>query len=286
MIRPSRVKPFQPTLKVLLFFTATCFATLPAHCQQAQLDALAARTVEALHKAHTKSVVVLDFFGPGLKVTQLGRSLADQFSSVLSSASGGKFKVLDRSHLAEFIQRRNLSPLLLGIASNAFPAGEFGAKAVIWGELSNLPGNSILKLGLHCLKSQSRNKKIGEFETDLPLTDEAKGSLVEVISGTDYSQYAEPGKDGVTLPSCDRCPIPPYTDDAVRNKIQGVVVFGAVITTAGKASDIILLRGLPDGLVDSAIKAVKQWTFKPSLGPDGKPVAVWTLLEVDFNIFH
>lgn len=283
---PRRSLALNFVRSIFCLATAWLFIALPAHSRQANLDALAALSAQALQKAHTKSVVVLDFFGPGLKVTQLGRSLADQFSSSLSAASGGKFKVLDRSRLAEFIQGRNLSPLLLGIASNAFPADEFGAKALIWGELSNLPENSNLKLGLHCFNSQSGNKKIGEFEAELPLTAEEKGSLLTVIPGTDFSEYAEPGKNGVSQPGCERCPTPPYTDEAFAAKAQGEVVLGVVITPEGKASNVVVLKGMPDGLTDSAVKEVKQWRFKPSLGPDGSPVTVWSLIEVDFHIFR
>lgn len=285
MIPLPHLRPFLYKLRYCLFLAVCCvFIALPAHSQQAQLDALAAQTAQALQKAHTKSVIVLDFSGPGFEVTQLGRGLADQFSSTLSAASAGKFKVLDRSHLAEFIQGQNLSPLLLGIASNAFPADEFGAKALIWGELSNPPGNSALKLSLHCFNSRSRKKKIAEIEADLPLTTDAKSLLLAVIPGTDFSGYAEPGKNGVTLPGCEHCPTPPYTDEAFRAKIQGEVVLGAVITPEGKANSIVVLKRLPHGLTDSAINEVKRWKFKPSLSPDGNPVATWTLIEVDFHI--
>lgn len=280
-----RPRPFAHLFTNLCPIAIACILlALPAYSQQPQLDALAAQAAQAIEKAHAKSVVVLDFSGPGLKVTQLGRDLADQFSAALSAASSGKFKVLDRSRLDDFIQKQNLSILARGFASAAFPGDKFGAKAVISGELSVVPADSSPKLELHCLKTGSRPKKIAELQAELPQTAQTKISLLTVVPGTDFSKYAEPGKNGVTLPGCERCPPPDYTNKAFRDKVQGVVLLGAVITREGNADGLIVLKGLPDGLTDSALKEVARWKFKPSLGPDGSPMTIWTLIEVDFHI--
>ncbi len=38
------------------------------------------------------------------------------------------------------------------------------------------------------------------------------------------------------------------------------------------------------GLEEKAVEAVKQWRFKPALGPSGKPVAVVVPIEVTFRL--
>jgi TonB family protein len=221
-----------------------------------------------------------------LKVTQFGRELANEFALSLSAASSGKFKVLDRSLLPDFIRRQNLPPIVTGFAWGAFPADKFGAQTLIQAELSILPEKPSLQLELQCFRTKSSRKKVAEFQTEFQATSQTKSSLSTVISGTDITQYVEPGKYGVTLPAYLYCAIPPFTQEAFEAKIHGTVILGAVITTAGKAEDIIVLRQLPLGLTESAIKAAKQWKFKPSLGPDGNPVTTWALIEVDFYIFH
>jgi outer membrane biosynthesis protein TonB len=39
------------------------------------------------------------------------------------------------------------------------------------------------------------------------------------------------------------------------------------------------------GLAESAIAAVKYWRFNPATGPDGKPVAVTTQIEMTFRAY-
>ncbi|HKW90180.1 MAG TPA: energy transducer TonB [Candidatus Acidoferrales bacterium] len=96
----------------------------------------------------------------------------------------------------------------------------------------------------------------------------------------------EAGQNGYSTPSCLYCPTPPFSDSAFKLKIQGVVVLDAVIGADGRATNIHLSKGLGYGLDESAIKFVRDiWRFKPALGPDGRPAAVHTLVEVDFNIY-
>lgn len=92
---PGRILRISAAALVIFF----C-AVIPSYAQQMQMAALTSQTADALKKAHAKKVVVLDFSGTGLQVTQLGRNLADQFSEGLAK-SGGKFVVVDR---AQFLQ--------------------------------------------------------------------------------------------------------------------------------------------------------------------------------------
>jgi TonB family protein len=93
-----------------------------------------------------------------------------------------------------------------------------------------------------------------------------------------------PGKDGVGYPSCSYCPSPAYTPEARKAKFEGVVLLQVIIQTNGRATDIQVVRSLPYGLEGNAIKAVLKWRFKPARGPDGKPVAVVTAVEVTFRL--
>jgi periplasmic protein TonB len=92
------------------------------------------------------------------------------------------------------------------------------------------------------------------------------------------------GTGGVGYPSCLYCPEPQYSEDARKAKWQGTVVLQVVITPDGRATEIKVVKGPGLGLEDKAIEAVRNWRFKPALGPNGKPVATLTPIEVTFRL--
>ena len=55
-----------------------------------------------------------------------------------------------------------------------------------------------------------------------------------------------------------------YTEDARRANIEGEVVLEIVVRRDGSVSDVKLLNGLPRGLNERAIAAVRQWRFAPA----------------------
>jgi protein TonB len=52
----------------------------------------------------------------------------------------------------------------------------------------------------------------------------------------------------------------------------------------GHATDVEIVKGPGLGLEEKAVKAVRTWRFKPALGPNGKPVATITPIEVNFRL--
>jgi TonB family protein len=55
-----------------------------------------------------------------------------------------------------------------------------------------------------------------------------------------------------------------YTEDARRRGIEGEVVMEIVVRRDGSVGDVKLLHGLPAGLNDRAIAAVRQWRWAPA----------------------
>lgn len=92
------------------------------------------------------------------------------------------------------------------------------------------------------------------------------------------------GAGGVGYASCAYCPQPKYTEEARKAKLQGVVLLRVIITPDGRATNIQVVKGLGLGLDEEAIRAVKEWRFKPSLGPDGRPIPAWNTIEVNFRL--
>lgn len=77
---------------------------------------------------------------------------------------------------------------------------------------------------------------------------------------------------------------PSYTNDALRNKIQGTVVLEVIVRRDGIPSDIRIVRSLDrHGLDEQAIAAVQQWRFNPGRLA-GTPVDVLVTVLLDFSI--
>ena len=92
------------------------------------------------------------------------------------------------------------------------------------------------------------------------------------------------GINGIGSPKCVVCPDPSYSDQARSAKVSGIVVLHLIVTAEGHASNIQVKRSLGYGLDEKAVEAVGNWQFEPAVGPQDKPVPVWTDIEVNFRI--
>ena len=75
---------------------------------------------------------------------------------------------------------------------------------------------------------------------------------------------------------------PVYPPLAKMARQQGTVKFQATIGKGGNVDDLMLISG-PPLLVQAAMDAVKQWTYKPTV-LNGAPVEVVTTIDVNFTL--
>jgi TonB family protein len=113
----------------------------------------------------------------------------------------------------------------------------------------------------------------------------------EILSSLDGSashdsatKLQRAGVNGVGTPACVYCPPPDYSDKARAAKRQGAVLLDVVVTLEGKATRIILVKGLGEGLDEKAIEAVKSWRFKPVTDSAGNPITVLVAILVTFRL--
>jgi protein TonB len=76
---------------------------------------------------------------------------------------------------------------------------------------------------------------------------------------------------------------PQYTQAALHAHVEGPIVLELTIGTNGRVRESKVLRSLPLGLTEEAIKAVSQWQFEPCLY-GGREVEVLYILTVNFRI--
>jgi len=79
-------------------------------------------------------------------------------------------------------------------------------------------------------------------------------------------------------------PEPEFSEEARKAKFMGVVTVSIIVGADGKPQNVHVTRGVGMGLDEKAVEAVKLYRFKPAT-ENGKPVAVYLNVEVNFEIF-
>jgi protein TonB len=103
-------------------------------------------------------------------------------------------------------------------------------------------------------------------------------------SGDGWSDGDRSGR-GISIPVCDICPFPVYTDEARHVKVQGTVTLRVLVGANGKAAQIRVVRGVGYGLDDRAIETVRGWKFTPAHDAAGRNVPAWVIIETVFRLF-
>jgi TonB family protein len=110
-------------------------------------------------------------------------------------------------------------------------------------------------------------------------------ALSVFLAGPALAQTGEvykPG-NGVTTPVLLREVKPTYPKAAMDRNVQGTVEVNAVILADGTVGDVTVKKSLDPDLDAEAIRATKQWKFKPGT-KDDKPVPVEVSIELSFAL--
>jgi periplasmic protein TonB len=78
-------------------------------------------------------------------------------------------------------------------------------------------------------------------------------------------------------------PLAVYTREARRVGVQGVVVLKVLLRGDGKLDRVRVVRRLPFGLTENAIRVACEIKFKPAMKA-GQPVAQWVTVQYTFRL--
>jgi protein TonB len=108
-------------------------------------------------------------------------------------------------------------------------------------------------------------------------------AFVALVGAQDPTIYV-PG-NGVSLPQVVKQVKAEYTEEAKQNRIEGKVGLDVVVLADGTIGDVKVAQSLDTvyGLDANAVKAMKQWRFKPGM-KDGKPVAVRVAVDIGYSL--
>ena len=96
-------------------------------------------------------------------------------------------------------------------------------------------------------------------------------------------QVHKMGEKGMTPPRVVSKAEPEYTEEARDAKLEGTVVILFVVDDQGNPHEMKVTRSIGMGLDEKAMEAISRWHFAPA-EKDGKPVAVYANIEVNFRL--
>jgi TonB family protein len=91
--------------------------------------------------------------------------------------------------------------------------------------------------------------------------------------------------NGVTAPVVLHFAEAEFSDEARREKYQGVCILSLIVDTKGMPQNARATRPLGKGLDEKAVEAVNGFRFKPAM-KDGVPVPVIVAVEVAFHLYN
>ena len=163
---------------------------------------------------------------------------------------------------------------------------DLGAKALVLGRLSVVDDKLEIQVTAYRTEDQ---KWIAGFKQTSLITNDMRVLMAKEIESiaVKATPAQQPSKSSTySYPKCVSCPAAEYDRRAADKGLEGTVTLNVIVGTNGKASDIIVMKGLPYGLTQKAIEAVGRWTFKPALTPKGDPVEVRQTIEVTFHLLY
>jgi TonB family protein len=78
-------------------------------------------------------------------------------------------------------------------------------------------------------------------------------------------------------------PTPHYTQAARTHQIEGIILMRVLVGVDGLVKRARILRGLPDGLDEEAIRTVYRMRFRPAM-TGGHSIKQWITVPVEFKL--
>ena len=120
-----------------------------------------------------------------------------------------------------------------------------------------------------------------EKNQDYRCTDD--GTLARIIDADDKEEIVVSAKESDVGAAISAKPKPSYTREARRNGVQGFVTLKVLLSARGKVARVRVVKGLPAGLTENAIRAACRIEFKPAM-KNRQAVSQWVTVEYVFRL--
>jgi TonB family protein len=270
-------------LSVTLFIFVGLGIDSKAQSTQQATDAAITKLVQSIAKplkqANTKRVVVFDLTGSKGQLHPVGNWLAEQVSLTIRKEFP-MIEAVDRSLLKPSNAiTETYTDVNVRFAAEIREARSLGADAIVTGSFAKVAGEIGVSLSIASMADLGKTQ---EVRTGLiPISEVITDLSPEPIPGLELRDGIPlAGSAGVTMPICMRCPPPEFPRGS---KEGGVVRLEIVVTSEGRPDRIKIINTPSPELAESAVRTVQNWHFKPSIGFDGRPMAVLAPIQVSFH---
>ena len=269
-------------LMAALLFPATIFA------QYKEIDQIGDELAKECMKARpeTKILAVADLQHAEKIKTEQGHYFSLILTSAINLHMKHKYAVAEHNGFDTALKSRSISAQALTTPQSITEiTGKINVAAIVIGDFRQ--DQSYYYLHLAAIRVSdgavlySGDSKIGRSEFLDSLADpfpppDIKDSL-QAITAKDLA--------AARGPICESCPVPKYTSIAKDVRLQGTVVFNAVISNTGEILALRPTRVLGLGLDEAAYQAMmKYWKMRPARDKDGRPIAVMVPIEFTFAL--
>ena len=232
-------------------------------------------------------LLVTNFVLPDGNSSFYGRQLADELSIEIVRQQPA-IQIVDRSLLQTWLAKERYPSTLINEATLRAIGEDLNANVVLIGQ-TDLIDEKMIQLSARML-NVGDEKRIGpSAEVILPADNDLSPSEPYPFTPAGDStpvqeQVYRVGVDGVSSPTCSYMPNPSYSERARKYKVNGTLEAEAIVNSDGKLESIRIVRGLPFGLNENTIAAMRTWRCNPA-HKDGKPVPTLVQFEVNFRLY-
>jgi len=124
-----------------------------------------------------------------------------------------------------------------------------------------------------------RSQVTAEKDQDYRCTDD--GTLAHLLDQDQVAGYS--AKEVDVKAEVTAKPEPGYTREARRAGVEGGVVLKVLLLANGKLDRVRVVRRLPYGLTENAIRAACEIKFKSAMKA-GQPVSQWVTIQYEFRL--
>jgi len=129
-------------------------------------------------------------------------------------------------------------------------------------------------------------RKVYSLNVNMPNLNSATGSWIlnfsELRSGSENLHHGQQSAE-LTGPEPLQKVDPKYPPTLVSERVAGEVILYAVIRRDGSVDSIQLVRGIDEQLDANAIKALRQWKFRPG-AKQGIPIELEAIVHIPFRL--